>query len=63
MKTSIKRILKILTFTGILFMSIPLIILGLWIHSFNQGTTQDERVLIFDSFFPKFLQGHGIVLT
>ena len=52
-----KVFLKILTFAGILCLSIPLILFGLWNYSFNHGTTQDERVLIFDSFFPKFLQG------
>jgi hypothetical protein len=50
-------ILKTLSFIGVAALSIPLIILGLWIHSFNHGTTQAERVSLFDTYFPGFLQG------
>lgn len=52
-----QKVLKILSLTGILFLSVPLIIFILWIHSSNLATTQAESVSIFNSYFPEFLQG------
>jgi hypothetical protein len=49
--------LKILSLFGVLCLSVPFSIFGLWIYSWNLGTTQDERISIFKSYFPGFLQG------
>ena len=57
MKTSNPRLLKILTLLGLISLSIPLSIQILWIHVFNLGTNQAERVEIFHSYFPAFLHG------
>jgi hypothetical protein len=57
MKGLTPKILKILTFTGLFFLTIPISILGLWVHAFNLGDTQTDRVAIFDSYFPDYLQG------
>jgi hypothetical protein len=50
------RLLKILSFTGIVFLSVPLLILILRIYSSIMGTTYAESVSIFNSFLPGFLQ-------
>ena len=57
MKSLTPRSLKVLTFVGLICLSIPIVILGLWIHASNLGTTQIERVAIFDSYFPDSLGG------
>ena len=57
MKTSNPRLLKILTLLGLISLSIPLSIQILWIHVFNLGTNQAERVEIINSYFPAFLDG------
>ncbi len=57
MKTKNWIVLKILSFVGLIFSAFPIIILGLWIHSFNHGTTQAERVSLFDNYFPESLRG------
>jgi hypothetical protein len=49
--------LKILSLVGILCLSIPLSIMGLWIYCCKLEETQNERVSIFNSYFPGFLQG------
>ena len=49
--------LKLFTFFGLLCMSLPLSIFGLWIYSSNAGTSQADSVAIFNSYFPDFLQG------
>ena len=56
-KTLTPLLLKILTFVGLLCLSIPLSIQILWIHVFNLGTNQAERDEIFHSYFPAFLHG------
>lgn len=38
-------------------LSVPLIILELWIYAFNSGDSQPNRVEIFNYFFPQFLHG------
>ena len=53
------RLLKILTFTGLLSISIPVLIEGLWIHAFNLGDSQANSVAIFNSYFPDFLHGRN----
>jgi hypothetical protein len=50
-------LLRFLTFAGLLFLSVPLTIYGLWISVFNISSDQETRVLAFNSFFPGFLQG------
>jgi len=57
MKKSNQFLLKTLTFVRLIFLSIPLLIYGLWIQAFNLGKTQPERVSIFNNNFPDFLQG------
>lgn len=51
------RLLKFLTFLGLLCFSLPLSIYGLWIHAANLGHNQSERVAIFNSYFPAYLRG------
>jgi hypothetical protein len=51
------RSLKIATFAGLLCLGVPSVILGTWIHAFNLGTTQLERVELFTGYFPSPLQG------
>ena len=51
------RFMKMLTFMGLLCLSIPLSIMGLWIHAFNLGDSQANSVAIFNSYFPDFLHG------
>jgi hypothetical protein len=50
-------LLKILTVLSLIFLSFPLLIYRLWIKAFNLGTSQSERVSIFNSYFPDSLQG------
>lgn len=51
------HLLKLLTILSILFLSIPVLIQGIWIYAINSGTTHSDSVNIFDSYFPDFLQG------
>jgi hypothetical protein len=51
------KIIKIINFSGLFCFSIPVIIFGLWIHAFNLGTVQSERVEIYLSYFPEWLHG------
>ena len=57
MKSLAPRSLKIVSFVGLICIFVPIIIFGLWIHAFNLGTTQIERVAIFKSYFPDSLDG------
>ena len=61
MKPLTPKLLKILTFIGLICLSIPLSIIGLWVHAFNLGDNQINRVEIFNTYFPDFL--HGIYST
>lgn len=49
--------LKILTLLSFVCFSIPFTIYGIWIFSFNLGTTQAEKASIFKAHFPDFLDG------
>jgi len=49
--------LKLLTFLGVLFISIPILIQGLWIYVFNLADNQSDRVAILHSYYPEFLHG------
>ena len=51
------KLLKTLTFTGIVFLSVPLYTIVVRFYSSIVGTTYTESVSIYNSFFPKFLQG------
>ena len=55
MKKQSQTLLKILTLVSLLCLLIPLSIYSLWIYVFDLGTTQTERVFIFKSYFPDFL--------
>ena len=57
MKNSNSILLKSSTLGGILCVTIPFWMLMKWISSFNLGSNQAERVEIFYSHFPEFLQG------
>lgn len=49
--------LKILTLVSLICLLIPFSIFGLWIYVSDLVTTQAERVVIFKSYFPDFLDG------
>ena len=51
------RLLKLFTFLGLVCVSIPISIQGLWIYSANSYINQADRVATFNSFFPIFLHG------
>jgi hypothetical protein len=48
---------KIFTLAGLVCISIPVSIQGLWIYAANSGTNQAKRVAAYHSYFPDFLQG------
>ncbi|MEJ2003881.1 MAG: hypothetical protein P8X57_02730 [Cyclobacteriaceae bacterium] len=43
--------------TGFLFFIIPAAIYGLWINAVNKVEQHEQRVELFRSYFPEFLQG------
>jgi hypothetical protein len=49
--------LKILSLLSFILSLIPFSIFILWIRVFNIGTTQIERVTLFNEYFPYFLNG------
>ena len=53
-------LLKLLTFLGVLCISIPILLQGLWIYVFNLADNQSDRVAILHSYFPEFLNGRYI---
>lgn len=53
-------LLKLLTFLGVLFISIPILMQGLWIYVFNLADNQSDRVAILHSYFPEFLHGQYV---
>ncbi len=55
------KLLKILTFLGLLCFSIPLSLQGLWKYAFNQASNQADRVAIIESYVPEFLHGRYTV--
>jgi hypothetical protein len=57
MKSLTHRSLKIFTVLGLICLFVPVFVMGLWIHAFNLGTTQIDRVAIFNSYFPDSLDG------
>ena len=57
MESIISGRLKIASVAGQICLIVPALIIGLWIHAFNLGTTQTERVEIFTNYFPGFLHG------
>ena len=61
MKPMIPKLSKILTFIGLFCLLIPFSIVGLWVHAFNLGDNQTDRVNTFNTYFPDFL--HGIYST
>lgn len=48
---------KLLSLIGFLCFAIPSYIYLLWIQAFSLGTDQTERVSVFKSYFPEFLNG------
>ena len=57
MKTPFLKHSKKFTLLGLSCAAIPLLIFGLWIYAFNSGDNQQNRVEIFNHFFPEFLHG------
>jgi hypothetical protein len=55
------RLLKLLTFFGLVCVSIPFSIQGLWIFATNSGVNQVDSVTTFNSFFPDFLRGRDSI--
>jgi hypothetical protein len=55
MKTLTKISFKILTLLSLICLLIPLSIYALWIYVNDLGTTQAERVSVFKTYFPDFL--------
>ncbi len=53
-------LLKLLTFLGAIFISIPILMQGLWIYVFNLADNQSDRVAILHSYFPEFLHGRYV---
>lgn len=51
------RLMKLFTLVGLVCMSVPASIQGLWIYAVNSGTNQVERVATYHNYFPDFLHG------
>lgn len=51
------RLIKIFASVGLLSLSVPLSIFGLWIYVSGSEDTQLESVARFNTYFPDFLQG------
>ncbi|WP_299528888.1 hypothetical protein [uncultured Lutibacter sp.] len=49
--------LKLLTFLSVIFISIPILLQGLWIYAFSLADNQSEAVTIFHSYYPEYLHG------
>jgi len=47
--------LRVLSILGLICLSIPLTMFGLWQYAYNQADNQLERVAVFKGFFPSFL--------
>lgn len=57
MKTQFLKPSKKFILLGLLCAAVPLLIFGLWIYAFNSGNSQQNRLEIFNHFFPEFLHG------
>lgn len=53
---------KAFAYGGAICMFIALVIQTIWINAFNAAGTHEERLAIFNNFFPNFLQS-GYTLT
>ena len=49
------KYLKISSIAGLVAVSVPVIILGLWIYASSHGTSHQESQAIYKSYFPTFL--------
>jgi hypothetical protein len=56
------RRLKIMTYLGLLCLVIAWETVCLWIRAFNAGTSHPDRVQIYKSYFPSFLNLGSITL-
>jgi hypothetical protein len=59
MKSLTPTLNKFFTIISLFSMCIPVSVLGLWIHSFNSGDNQADRVAVFNTWFPDFLTGRS----
>ncbi len=50
------HLMKLLTILALLFLSIPVLMQGIWIYAFNSGATHSDSVNIFYSCFPDFMK-------
>ncbi len=50
-------LLKLLTFLGVLCISIPILLQGLWIYVFSLADNQSDAVTILQSYYPECLHG------
>jgi uncharacterized membrane protein len=48
---------RIFTLISFVLILIPIIIWGLWIHSYNSQDNQADRLKMFLQYFPEFLEG------
>jgi len=55
-------LLKLLTFLGVLFISIPILIQGLWIYVFSLADNQTDAVAMYHSYLPEFLHGRHVTI-
>ncbi|WP_439880069.1 hypothetical protein ACSX1A_12970 [Pontibacter sp. MBLB2868] len=62
MNVKSENLVRLKAYGGAMCMFIALIIQVIWINAFNAGGTHEERLAIFNNFFPKFLHG-GYTLT
>jgi len=55
-KTSLAK-LTLLAATSFVSILIPCVSWGLWVYCFNSRSNQADRVTMYDSYFPDFLNG------
>lgn len=56
MAISVSPSVKIFTLAGVVCLLIPLSLFGLLIYAANLGSSHSERIALFDSYVPSFLQ-------
>ena len=50
-------LLKLFTFLGVLYISIPILLQGLWIYVFSLTDNQTEAIVLHHSYLPEILHG------
>ena len=49
--------LRLLTAVSFVFILVPILFYAVWIYCFNSQTNQADRVKMYNSYFPEFLNG------